>query len=171
MTTHEFDHLVERACAKIPGRFRRRMANIAFIVESEPSSEQLRASRVAAGEHAAGTVPRQAAHRAQRVRQLCDAGPDRDFSGPARAPGARSGAPAEIGGRDRVARGGALFRNGRGAGQERRAAPANCETAAAGAELTLRYTFLLSTSFKRNMHNRLNGSACALGRNPEEATG
>ena len=49
MTAHEFDQLVERACAKIPGRFRRRMANIAFIVENEPSSEQLRASRVPAG--------------------------------------------------------------------------------------------------------------------------
>jgi len=49
MTTHEFDLLVERACAKIPGRFRRRMANIAMIVENEPSSEQLRASRVPAG--------------------------------------------------------------------------------------------------------------------------
>jgi predicted Zn-dependent protease with MMP-like domain len=44
MTAHEFDRLVERACAKIPGRFRRRMANIAFIVENEPSSEQLRAA-------------------------------------------------------------------------------------------------------------------------------
>ena len=49
MTAHEFDRLVERACAKIPGRFRRRLANIAFIVETEPSSEQLRASRVGAG--------------------------------------------------------------------------------------------------------------------------
>ncbi len=49
MTAHEFDRLVEQACAKIPGRFRRRMANIAVIVETEPSSEQLRASRVAVG--------------------------------------------------------------------------------------------------------------------------
>jgi predicted Zn-dependent protease with MMP-like domain len=49
MSAHEFDRLVERACAKIPGRFRRRMANIAVIVETEPSGEQLRASRVAAG--------------------------------------------------------------------------------------------------------------------------
>lgn len=49
MTAHEFDRLVERACAKIPGRFRRRMANIALIVETEPSREQLRASRVPAG--------------------------------------------------------------------------------------------------------------------------
>ncbi len=49
MTAHEFDCLVERACAKIPGRFRRRLANIAIIVEAEPSGEQLRASRVAPG--------------------------------------------------------------------------------------------------------------------------
>src|SRR6266496_3202703 len=49
MTAHEFDRLVERACAKIPGRFRRRLANIAIIVETEPSSEQLRASKVPAG--------------------------------------------------------------------------------------------------------------------------
>ena len=49
MTTHEFDCLVERACAKIPRRFRRRLANIAIIVEAEPSSEQLRASGVPPG--------------------------------------------------------------------------------------------------------------------------
>ena len=49
MTAHEFDRLVERACAKIPGRFRRRLANIAIIVETEPSSEQLRPSKVPAG--------------------------------------------------------------------------------------------------------------------------
>ena len=49
MTADEFDRLVERACAKIPGRFRRRMANIAIIVETEPSGEQLRASKVPAG--------------------------------------------------------------------------------------------------------------------------
>jgi predicted Zn-dependent protease with MMP-like domain len=49
MTAHEFDRMVEQAYAKIPGRFRRRMANIAMIVESEPSNEQLRASRVATG--------------------------------------------------------------------------------------------------------------------------
>ncbi len=49
MTAHEFDRLVERACAKIPGRFRRRLANIAIIVEAEPSGEQLRASGVPRG--------------------------------------------------------------------------------------------------------------------------
>src|SRR5690242_18974543 len=49
MTAHEFDRLVERACAKIPRRFRRRLANIAFIVEAEPSVDQLRARRVPSG--------------------------------------------------------------------------------------------------------------------------
>lgn len=49
MTTQEFDVLVERGCAKIPRRFRRRLANLAFIVESEPSAEQLRAANVKPG--------------------------------------------------------------------------------------------------------------------------
>src|ERR1700681_2881934 len=49
MTAHEFDLLVERACAKIPRRFRRRLANLAFIVEGEPSAEQLHAGRVPSG--------------------------------------------------------------------------------------------------------------------------
>jgi predicted Zn-dependent protease with MMP-like domain len=49
MTAHEFDRLVERACAKIPGPFRRRLANIAFIVEPEPSAGQLRAAGVPPG--------------------------------------------------------------------------------------------------------------------------
>ena len=50
MTAHEFDMLVERACARIPRRFRRRLANIAFLVESEPSAEQLRAAGVPSGQ-------------------------------------------------------------------------------------------------------------------------
>ena len=49
MTAHEFDRLVERACAKIPRRFRRRLANIAFLVEAEPSVEHLRAGKVPSG--------------------------------------------------------------------------------------------------------------------------
>ncbi len=49
MTAHEFDRLVERACAKIPRRFRQRLANLVFIVEAEPSAEQLRAGRVPRG--------------------------------------------------------------------------------------------------------------------------
>jgi predicted Zn-dependent protease with MMP-like domain len=50
MTAHEFDRLVERACARIPRRFRRKMANIAVIVEAEPSAAQLRTAGVARGE-------------------------------------------------------------------------------------------------------------------------
>jgi predicted Zn-dependent protease with MMP-like domain len=49
MTAHEFDRLVERACTGIPRRFRRRMANIAMIVEAEPSDAQLRAAGVPPG--------------------------------------------------------------------------------------------------------------------------
>jgi len=49
MTAHEFDRLVNRACAKIPDRFRRRMANLAMIVEQEPSPAQLRAAGVRPG--------------------------------------------------------------------------------------------------------------------------
>jgi len=49
MTAHEFDRLVERACARIPRRFRRRMANIAVIVEPEPSVAELRTAGVGPG--------------------------------------------------------------------------------------------------------------------------
>src|SRR5579872_1353471 len=50
MTAQEFDRLVERACTRIPGRFRRKMDNIAVMVEIEPSGEQLRAARVPPGQ-------------------------------------------------------------------------------------------------------------------------
>ena len=49
MTPQDFDRLVTRACAKIPQRFRRRMANIAMIVEQEPSIMQLRSAGVRQG--------------------------------------------------------------------------------------------------------------------------
>ena len=49
MTAHEFDKIVDRAVARIPWRFRRRMANIAVIVEPEPSAAQLRAAGVGPG--------------------------------------------------------------------------------------------------------------------------
>ena len=49
MTTPAFDRLVSRAVAKIPGRFRRRIANLAFIVEAEPSPIQLRTASVRPG--------------------------------------------------------------------------------------------------------------------------
>ena len=50
MKAQEFDLLVERACAKIPRQFRRRLNNVAFVVEAEPSPQQLRAARVAPGQ-------------------------------------------------------------------------------------------------------------------------
>src|SRR5687768_5991424 len=42
----EFDKLVEQSYARIPSRFRKRMQNIAIIVEAEPSVRQLRSARV-----------------------------------------------------------------------------------------------------------------------------
>src|ERR1041385_4557180 len=36
MTSAEFDRIVERAFAKIPAQFRRRLKNVALIVEREP---------------------------------------------------------------------------------------------------------------------------------------
>ena len=48
MQPDEFDRLVTEAYARIPGRFRRRLKNIALVVEPEPSAAQL----------ARGAVPR-----------------------------------------------------------------------------------------------------------------
>ncbi|HEV2445315.1 MAG TPA: metallopeptidase family protein [Candidatus Sulfopaludibacter sp.] len=41
----EFDALVEEAYARIPRRFRRRMKNVAIVVEAEPSAAQLARAR------------------------------------------------------------------------------------------------------------------------------
>ena len=41
MTPDEFDQLVSAAYARIPARFRKRMKNIAMVVESEPNPQQL----------------------------------------------------------------------------------------------------------------------------------
>lgn len=41
--------MVERAVAAIPGRFRRRLANVAVMVEREPSPAQLGSAGVGAG--------------------------------------------------------------------------------------------------------------------------
>ena len=41
MTPGEFDRLVEKALQKIPARFRRRLHNVAFVVEQEPPSPNL----------------------------------------------------------------------------------------------------------------------------------
>ena len=42
MRADDFDKIVEKACARIPAHFRRRMQNIAIVVEPEPSTQQLR---------------------------------------------------------------------------------------------------------------------------------
>ena len=49
MTSHEFDQLVEWAYARIPSRFRKRLENVAVVVEPEPSSRQLAEAGVASG--------------------------------------------------------------------------------------------------------------------------
>lgn len=41
LSQEEFDRLVERAYAKIPLRFRRRLSNVALTVERRPSAAQL----------------------------------------------------------------------------------------------------------------------------------
>jgi predicted Zn-dependent protease with MMP-like domain len=46
----DFDALVEAAFRRIPARFRRRMQNVAVIVEPEPSASQLAAGRVPRGD-------------------------------------------------------------------------------------------------------------------------
>jgi predicted Zn-dependent protease with MMP-like domain len=40
MSAAEFDRIVARACARIPLRFRRRMKNLAIIVEPEPPRQR-----------------------------------------------------------------------------------------------------------------------------------
>jgi predicted Zn-dependent protease with MMP-like domain len=49
MSPDEFDRLVSAAYAGIPGRFRKRMKNIALVVEAEPSPAQLSRGRVSRG--------------------------------------------------------------------------------------------------------------------------
>jgi len=49
MQPAEFDRLVEAAYRSIPSRFRRRMKNVALIVEAEPTEQQLRRGRVPHG--------------------------------------------------------------------------------------------------------------------------
>jgi predicted Zn-dependent protease with MMP-like domain len=49
MRRDEFDAIVERAYRRIPPRFRRRMENIAIMIEDEPSPRQLASARVARG--------------------------------------------------------------------------------------------------------------------------
>ncbi len=49
MSPNEFDRLVAAAYARIPGRFRRRMKNVAVTVAAEPSPQQLERGRVPRG--------------------------------------------------------------------------------------------------------------------------
>lgn len=49
MDPDEFDRLVAAACARIPRRFRKRMQNIAVVVEPEPTAAQLNRGRVGLG--------------------------------------------------------------------------------------------------------------------------
>lgn len=49
MRPDEFDGLVAEAFARIPLRFRRRMKNVAMMVEAEPTREQLGRGRVPRG--------------------------------------------------------------------------------------------------------------------------
>ncbi|MGA2588847.1 MAG: metallopeptidase family protein [Bryobacteraceae bacterium] len=49
MTPHEFDQLVEWAYARIPARFRKRLENVAVVVEPEPSPRQLAEAGVGPG--------------------------------------------------------------------------------------------------------------------------
>ena len=49
MSPYEFDRLVSEAYADIPARFRKRLKNVALIVEPEPSAAQLGRGRVARG--------------------------------------------------------------------------------------------------------------------------
>jgi predicted Zn-dependent protease with MMP-like domain len=49
MTPNEFDSLVAAAYARIPGRFRRRLTNVAMVVAPEPSPQQLARGRVPRG--------------------------------------------------------------------------------------------------------------------------
>jgi predicted Zn-dependent protease with MMP-like domain len=49
MSPAEFDRLVAAAYARIPARFRRRLKNIAVMVEAEPAPEQLARGRAPRG--------------------------------------------------------------------------------------------------------------------------
>jgi predicted Zn-dependent protease with MMP-like domain len=49
MDPHEFDRLVSEAYARIPARFRKRLKNVALIVEPEPGPGQLARGHVPRG--------------------------------------------------------------------------------------------------------------------------
>ncbi len=49
MDRRGFEKLVQKAYLRIPERFRRRIANVAIVVEEEPSGEDLRSAKVPPG--------------------------------------------------------------------------------------------------------------------------
>jgi len=49
MQAADFDQLVETALRRIPARFRRRIQNVAVVVENEPSLAQLNGRGISAG--------------------------------------------------------------------------------------------------------------------------
>jgi predicted Zn-dependent protease with MMP-like domain len=49
MTPDEFDKLVQGAYGRIPSRFRKRLQNVAMLVEAEPSAAQLAEAGVGPG--------------------------------------------------------------------------------------------------------------------------
>jgi predicted Zn-dependent protease with MMP-like domain len=49
MAPRDFDRIVADACARIPARFRRRLKNVAILVEPEPSPAQLARGQVPRG--------------------------------------------------------------------------------------------------------------------------
>jgi predicted Zn-dependent protease with MMP-like domain len=49
MTGDEFDTIVEKAYARIPARFRKRLRNLAVVIEREPSPATLAAAGVRPG--------------------------------------------------------------------------------------------------------------------------
>ena len=49
MKAADFDRLVAAACERIPARFRKRLKNVAMIVEAEPHAGQLARGRVPRG--------------------------------------------------------------------------------------------------------------------------
>lgn len=50
MRAADFDSLVERMYARIPARFRRRLENVAIMVEAEPTTRHLRSAGVPPGD-------------------------------------------------------------------------------------------------------------------------
>ena len=118
MLPADFDRLVNDAYERIPPRFRRRLKNLAMIVEAEPSAAQLARGRVPRGNTLLGLY--EGRPLTQRSVFESFAMPDRItiFQGPHERGAIRPISPNW--GRYRLARGGALFRDERAPGARRR---------------------------------------------------